>query len=360
MRIIYSITGEGRGHASRLLTLLPHLDAEFLILAGDDSYDYLTKNMRNGQALEHKILPVPTLKYAYNTARINQLRTLAYNIPKVFDFKTHGLNMMLGQPFSTATARVQKLVDDFKPDLIISDGDQFVNHVRRNAPLIAIDRYSKIAFCRFDIEAPRSYRWVRGVNAFTYRAMLGNPDYVIATSFYDAQPLTKYEKQVYSTGPIFRKAVLDAQPEEGEHVLVYATNPYIYTDVFLKALEGLERQVIVYGNRTEGSRGNVVFKHLDPVDFIEDVRTCNYCISTPGNMLLGELGYFQKRALLFETDSLEQQENILFASREGWAKGIDACAVSSEEIATSVEALTRPTGFRDHKQEILDRVNELV
>ncbi len=357
MRIVYGIPGEGRGHVTRMLTLIAEIDAEFLILAGNDSYHYIKHNLND--KFKHKTIQIPALKYSYKGGQVNLLKSVFSNLPKVIDFKSHYLNVKLGMMVNTETSRIQKVVDDFKPDLIISDSE-YVNHLRRDVPLVIIDNYSKIAFCEFDLKVSKSYMWKRNYNAKVYKSTVGNPDDIIATSFYNAPPLSAFKENVFSTGPIYRNDVLALEPSEGDHVIVYVTNPAIYVEKFLDALKGLDRRVFIYGHTKVGIEANLIFKTFNNIEFIKDLASCVYSITTPGSMLLSEILYFKKRGLLLKSKSLEQQENALFAEKMGFAQRIDANDISSEEIESTISCCKKPLGLEDHKFEILNRLQKFL
>lgn len=357
MKVAYGIMGEGRGHAARLLTIGPKLNADLLIFAGGDAYKYLSSIDLLVFGNNVEIIKIPSFGFRYKGSKISFLRTFLANFPKILDIKLHKLPFLKGGIIARNTQMIEERINDFNPSLIISDGEPFVSHVKRKVPLISFDRFAKIAFCESSVATTLSHRYRRFLSIRIHKQLLANPDYLIASSFYDAVPKKKMQKKLSSFGPVIRKEVLEEKSEEGDHVVVYATNPYIFTEAFYKTLHNLDRIVYCYGIRRESQSGNIIFCTTQPARFAEHIRTCAYVISTPGNMLLSELRYLKKRILLVKTDSLEQDENILYASKLGFGSKISFKKPLSKEIVENQVAKLRPSDLvLDHSDEIARKI----
>ena len=347
MKIAYGVNGEGRGHVTRLLSIVPKLDAEFMIFAGGDAHQHLTK--LKASLKQHQLIEIPTLRFSYKNGNINQFKSIQRNLPLAFDFKFGG----------RTTKKVEKTLEGFRPDLIISDSEQFINHSKRSAPLLSFDRFGKIAFCKTSIKMESYHKAQRSIHSRTYKILLGNPEHIITTSFYDAKPKKQYKNRVLSYGPILRKEILDTHGEDMDHIVVYATNPYIFNDHFFNELNKLGRQVFVYGSGRTGQHGNVTFCEIDPIPFIEHLRTSAFVISTPGNVLLSEIRHFKKKVLLFWTDPIEQRENALIAEYLGFAKRISSKTITAEEIEILVESLVPAEPIKDSIEEVVRQIESI-
>lgn len=357
MKVAYGIMGEGRGHAARLLTIGPKLGAELLIFAGGDAYKFLQSIDLTVFGEEVEVVEIPTFGFRYQGSKISFLKTPLANLPKLLDLKLHKIAFLKAGIVARNTQRIEDKINSFNPSLILSDGEPYVGHIRRKVPLISFDRFAKIAFCEPSVPMTRNHKFKRWVNISTYKQLLANPDYIITSSFYDAVPQKKMEQKVSSFGPIFRKEVLDEKSEEGNHVVVYATNPYIYTEAFFKTLHNIDRKVFCYGSGQEGQSVNITFCSLGPTHFAEHIRTCAYVISTPGNMLLSELRYLKKRVLLVKTDSLEQRENILYAAKLGFGSQISFEKVFSHwEVESQVKKLRPSDSVSDNADRIVEKI----
>ncbi len=357
MKIAYGIMGEGRGHAARLLTIGPRLQAELLIFAGGDAYDFLTRIDLSGFVQKVEIVKIPTFGFRYSGAKISFFKTLIANIPKYFDIKLHNTLFKKWGLFEKNTQFVEDRINLFQPNLIISDGEPYISHIKRKVQFISLDRFAKIAFCESSISSPISYRIKKALEVWTYKQLLAKPAYIITTSFYEVAPKKKMEKLMFAVGPIFREEVVAAKPSQGNHVVVYATNAYVYTKPFFKTLQNLSRKIYCYGSSQKGIRGNIEFCEFDTNQFTEHLTSCAYVISTAGNMLLSELRYLKKRALLFKTASLEQQENILYASKIGFARQIEFTrALSEKEVEKHLLYLHASDSTKDNSDLIVEKI----
>ena len=355
MKIAYSVMGEGRGHVARLISIAPLLDAELMIFAGGDAYKFL----RSYSLLEdqYKLVGIPTIKYTYGDGQIKFLRTVKNNLKHILDFKSYILlGYLYGFRNHSTTKLIEQKVNDFKPDLIVSDSEFFIQHIRRDVPLVSFDRYGKIAFCESSVNSSSLHQFQREVNNFSYRSMMGNVDNIITTSFYDAKPKKQYAEIVNSLGPIIRKEMHGVTPIEGDHVVVYATHKYIYTDRFLAELKKLKRKVYVYGSSLTGTSGNLEFCAIDPEAFIDHISTSAYIISTPGNMLLSEMGYLGKRMILLWTNPLEQRESALYGQKLGIGKIVDPESVTAQEIETKIGELNNSPRLKDCSREVANAI----
>lgn len=357
MKVAYGIMGEGRGHAARLLTIGPKLNAQLLIFAGGDAYKFLTGIDLTVFGNQVEIVQIPTFGYRYQGSRISVLRTALANLPKLLDLKLHKLPFLKAGIIAKNTQKVQDRINHFNPSLIISDGEPYVNHIKRKVPLISFDRFAKMVFCESSVAMNFSHKFKRSLSIGTYKQLLASPDYLITSSFYDAAPLKEMKGKLSSFGPIFRREILNEKPLEEDHVVVYATNPYIYTDTFFKTLHNLDRKIYCYGSAREGELENITFCALEPTQFADHIRTCCYVISTPGNMLLSELRYLKKRVLLVKTDSLEQRENILYAAKMGFGSQISFENVLSKSLVEEQVAKLVPSDtVHDSADEIANKI----
>src|SRR5271165_2822893 len=109
MRILYSVHGYGRGHATRALAVLPELSRRhtLLCLAGGDAYTAIWPDF--------PVVRIPMLSFAYvpGTGRVSKRRTLSRNLPAVLDL------VCRGPVFET----VRGIASEFGPDVIISDAE---------------------------------------------------------------------------------------------------------------------------------------------------------------------------------------------------------------------------------------------
>ncbi len=303
MRILYGVHGYGRGHATRALAVLPHLaDAhQLLILAGGDAWQTI--------APDYPVVRIPTLGFAYGTGagarRRSNWQTLRQNLPALFD-------LLAGGPTFQMICEVTR---DFAPDVVISDAEAWSHHVAAflKIPRISFDHIGIMAYCR-----PALARWDRleaVLDTTVYRLLMGRPDRVLVSSFFDAPPRRPGVRVV---GTLPREAVRRVVSRSGEHLLVYFNRGHdqLHQGV-VECFEELGCPVRIYGTPKRGRIGSLTFLPPSDLPFLEDLASCRAVISTAGNQLVGEALYLEKPVLVFPERCAEQRMNALAVERLG-------------------------------------------
>ncbi len=316
MRILYSVHGYGRGHASRALAVLPELSRRhtLLCLAGGDAYTAIWPDF--------PAVRIPMLSFAYvpGTGRVSKWQTLRRNLPAVLDL------VCRGPVFET----VRNIVREFGPDVIISDAEAWTHRVAAELkiPRISFDHIGLLAYCRPEVEWwDRAAAWF---NAACYRWLMGQPDRVIVSSFYPVQPRRLDVKVV---GTLLRKAVHELSPRRGDHLLAYFNQGKDQLlPAVLDALAGAGRPVRIYGSDRQGEQGSLTFLPLSNLPFLEDLASCRAVISTAGNQLIGEAIYLGKPVCVMPEACVEQRLNAAAVDRLGIGMRLSARQFSAERL----------------------------
>jgi len=300
VRILYGIFGYGRGHATRAMAVLPELRRrhDVVIVAGGDAFDALSPH--------HPVERIPTLRYEYGQGGRRSLsRTLGENLRHVGDIVLGG----------QAMRKLERVARDLRPDVVISDADPWTHTLaaRRRIPRISFDHFGILAYCRPPIAWSDRIRSMRDVLA--YRGLMGRPDRVIVSSFYDGGVR---EPRVRFVGPLLREEVLTSAPVRGEHLLAYFNRgDHQLTPPIEAALRALRIPVVIYGTTRTGSDGNVTFRAPSNRPFIEDLAGCRAVFSTAGNQLVGEAMWLGKPMLVMPEHTVEQRLNAAAVERIG-------------------------------------------
>jgi uncharacterized protein (TIGR00661 family) len=327
VRIAYGVFGYGRGHATRTAAVLPELTRrhELLIFAGGDAYDTLWS--------EYPVIRIPTLAYAYaKHARRSNLLTLRRNL-------WHVLDMLFRGP---AFQAMYKEMQDFRPDVVISDAEPWTHRVARRlgVPRIGFDHFGIMVHCRPQLPWGDRLRSRRDV--LVYRLLMGQPQRVIVSSFYAAPPR---RAGVCVVGPMLRDSVRHAQPTRGEHLLVYFNQgEHQFTPHVERALHEIDIPVLIYGTPRQGSDRKLAFRSPSNLPFLEDLASCRALISTAGNQLVGEAMHLGKPLLVTPEDCVEQRLNAAAVARLGIGMRVRHQDFSSGVIR---EFLAREVSFRD-------------
>lgn len=300
MRIVYGVHGYTRGHATRAASILTHLQQrhEVLILAGGDAYDAL--------APRFDVSRIPTLGFSYGPGgRLSKWETIRNNVPKLWDLFAGGPDF----------AEVAKAVRRFRPDVVISDAEAWTHRVAwaLRIPRIGFDHFGLMVYCNVPMAA--ADRMASLVDRTVYRTLMGAPEKVLISSFYDADPASR---DVGVVGPMLGDDVLALKPTLGAHLLVYLNmGIHQWTPRLERALAGCGLPVKVYGPGLGGTRGSIQLFAPSRDGFLADLASCRAVVSTAGNQLVGEAIYLAKPMLVMPEATVEQRMNAAAVKRMG-------------------------------------------
>jgi uncharacterized protein (TIGR00661 family) len=298
MRILYGVTGEGMGHATRSKVTCEHLIAsghEVKIVVSGRAHAFLAKSFPD--VVEIRGL---TIKYVDNA--MDRDGSVARNL--------------LAAP-SLLVANVQAYFDkvvDFHPDAVITDFDSFAYMFakRHDLPILSIDNQQIIARCKHPESVKRGaevdYQLTRGF----VKAKIPACDHYIITSFFQPPIRKKCQGDTTLVPPILRQVVLDAKKDAtlGKHVIVYQTSTS--DDRLIATLNRVEgEEFIVYGLRRNAVEGNCTIKDFDEEGFVRDLASAKAVVANGGLSLLGEAIYLGKP--IYSVPVRHQYEQVMNA-----------------------------------------------
>jgi len=325
VRIAYGVHGYGRGHATRVLALLPALAErnEVLAFAGGDAFEIL--------ASQFPVERIPYLAFDYRGSKVSRAATVASNAGLAWDLFTRG----------PRCREVEGRLAEFRPDVVVSDSEPLVLRAaaRIGVPRIGFDHVGVIAHCRPRV--PLRDRLQLAVDGALYRLLIGKVDRAAVSSFYEAPPRRAGVRHV---PPVLRERVLRARPFDGDHLLVYFNNgAHLYTSHVDAALQSLGHPVVVYGAGREGKEGNVVHKPIDEAGFVKDLASSLAVLATGGHQLISEAIFLGKPMLIAPESSAEQRLNAHQVEALGVGMKIHHSRISGPSISGF---LARRDGFR--------------
>jgi uncharacterized protein (TIGR00661 family) len=151
-------------------------------------------------------------------------------------------------------------------------------------------------------------------------------------SFY-APPLRPEYKAIIAP-PILRQGVLDLQPRDRGHALVYQSNSTHRGLLdFLKA--GTSRTCYIFGYQDrEGREENLVFRPKSEGEFLELLEGASYVVCGGGHTLMTEALYLGKPVLSLPIKAfVEQRFNALYIERLGYGMQADMFGLHAELLA---------------------------
>jgi uncharacterized protein (TIGR00661 family) len=305
MRILYGVVGEGMGHATRSSVILEHLTKQHdvHVVVSGRARDYLAQRFEN----VHKIWGL-TIQYEGNSVR--KLGTLLENVKGAV------------KGFPANIKAYFDLVDEFRPEVVVSDFESFsylyaTNHM---LPVISVDNMQIINRCRHEPALLAGHERDFELTKSIVKAKLpGCFHYLVATFFY---PEVRKDRTTLLPS-ILRPEILAAASEPGEHLLVYQTST---TNVeLMSALRHSGLPCRVYGVRrgikTDEVEQNLTFRPFSEAGFIEDLRTARAVVAGGGYTLMSEAVYLRKPVLSLPVQGqFEQTLNALYLQQLGYGR----------------------------------------
>jgi uncharacterized protein (TIGR00661 family) len=348
MRILYGVTGEGMGHATRSKVILEHLAGRghhVEVVVSGRAHGFLTRAFA-----ELPVHEVEGLAMVYRDNRVVKSKTAVGLLKKL---------SKIADNHSTMSA----IKERFRPGLVISDFESLSYYFAKSQglPILSIDNMQILNRCRLEVEIPDeekgSFRLAKGV---VKGKLPGCDHYLITTFFYP--PVRKKRTSLYP--PILRDAILDARAiaHRGPHVLVYQTSD-TFTDL-VPTLQAMPGTFVVYGLKRDEQLGNVTLKGFSEAGFVHDLATARAVIAGGGFSLMGEAVYLGKPTLAVPLKGqFEQTANALYLARLGYgeyhrelsADGIARFLQRGDEYAAALG------GYRqDGNRLILDAIDRLI
>ncbi len=304
--IIYSMCGEGRGHATRVQTIVEALlpKHRFILLAARDAYHQLYDRYQDNPLVSVRRLP--GLFFSYRGQRVDYGRSLLAAVPYLWR-----LRAMVGY--------VSKMIERDQPSLAITDFEPILPRAARKqgVPWISLDHQHFLSVSNFQ-DLPWRFRWrglfLRGSIPLFYSGQAGEA----VSSFFHLPPRPGTES-ILRIGVLLRQLVLDFAlhpPAPAGHILVYIRRHA--PDSLWRTLERSGRPSIVYGCGDRPSAGSIQFKRIADFEFVRDLAAAECLISTAGNQLVGEAIHLNKPILAIPEDgNFEQDMNAWLVEKSG-------------------------------------------
>ncbi len=298
-RIIYGVHGTLHGHAMRALTIARHFsEHDFLFVTHDRGAAVL--------APEFPVVEIPGPLTIYQNHRVATLPTVLHTLRQL-------------STRSSRLRRVRELIEDFQPDVAMSDYDYLVARTcqQLGLPCLSVDHQHIITFCRHPL--PWRLRLPYWQLDLVIRHMFSQASHYLVISFF--RPPLRPGVRARLAPPLLRESVLTRRPREGGHVLVYQSiSPF---PDFFAFLQSLPHQVLVYGFHRNRREGNLTFKENSETGFLDDLAACRYVICAGSHTLTSEALYYGKPILSIPFQgAFEQDLNVFYLERLGYGRGL--------------------------------------
>lgn len=306
--IVYSMSGEGRGHATRVQTVVEMLlpQHRFILLAARDAYHHLYERYEHHPLVSVRRLP--GLFFAYRGSRVDYAKSVTCALPYLYRL-------------SSLVRYVRKMLERDKPVLAITDFEPLLPRaaMQLGIPVISLDHQHFLSSSDFR-SLPWRFRWkawfLRLSIPLFYRGHVGEA----VSSFHHLAPRPGTEHNA-RLGVLLRPTIREheSMKEINSHLLVYIRKHA--PESLWSALERAGKPSIVYGLGIRPPRIGVEFKSISDREFAKDLATAECLITTAGNQLVGEAFHLGKPVLAIPEDgNFEQELNgwLVKQSGGGW------------------------------------------
>lgn len=329
--ILYSVMGEGRGHAARARAMVEQLRGKhrLILLTSHDALAFLRNSYADDPEIE--VHEIPGLKFHYSGTELDNIKTIRKGL-QFWISRGHNVRKLLPK------------LREWQPDLVVCDFEPLtpIAAQRLGIPVLSLDHQHFLSTYDLSSLPLRLQRWAWAMSWTIWAFGLRQTDTVVS-AFY--KPALKPRCQdITQVGPLLRPAVRAKVPVVGEHLLSYlrrVTPPEV-----LDVLADSPLPVRVYGLGEREPRGAITFHKIDETTFLDDLATCNAVVAAAGNQLLGEALYFGKPCLaLPEKNHYEQSINAHFLEQLG---GGEWCHLGEVKPATLSDFLDQKETYRQN------------
>jgi uncharacterized protein (TIGR00661 family) len=347
-RIVISLCGEGRGHATRVATLVGHLEAgnEIVVYTSADAYEFLSQRFADGHP-RVRVVEIPGIVFRYTGGRLDVMRSIAAGL----DYQSRQLGPLVDRLIGEVEAfQADLAITDFEPALPRAAG-------RLQIPLVSVDHQHFLLAYELDA-LPWSLQWNAWVMGHAVWMYVSEAADTVVSAFF-RPPLRRGWEHVVQVGPLLRSEITSAEPRDGGYVLSYLRRHTPFEVVSMLADCGLP--VKVYGLGDRGSIGSVTFHDVDEQRFIDDLAGCRALIAAAGNQLIGEALHLGKPALVLpERAHAEQLMNSHFLAAMGCGDFVPLEQVTAARVRAFLDGLGRHAPLLDRVRGRMDGTPDVL
>lgn len=304
-KIAISLCGEGRGHATRIATLVERLerDHEILIFTSADALEFLARRFPADDS-SVRLVEIPGIVFQYSGGRLDVPRSIAAGL----DYQARQVGPLVD--------RMIRELEAFNADLAVTDFEPALPRAaaRQQIPLVSVDHQHFLL--AYDLGSlPLSLRWQAWFMSHAVWMYVSDATDTVVSAFF-RPPLRRGWEHVVQTGPLLRREIVRAEPRDEGFVLSYLRRHTPFEA--MTALADCGMPVKVYGLGHREHVGNISFHAIDERRFIEDLAACRCMVSAAGNQLIGEALHLGKPMLVLpERAHAEQLMNSHFLAGMG-------------------------------------------
>ena len=322
--ILYALSGQGRGHTSRVTAVsdaLRRRGHDVVFCCGGTAREIL-------EARGEAVVPVPALRQVMRDNEVRLAQTVACNVPHI---------LRAPSILNALTERIELL----GPDLVITDFEAFAPRAaaRAGVPVLSFNHQQVVTEMQYDL--PRRYRLMAAVTSGAIRLIAPRrPEHVLVSSFFYGN--LKRPERTTLVPPIIRPEVQQLAPREGDKVVVYYNQTEGAQHV-IRALSEVDASFVLYNFGAPPEGGvfkNLTFKKPCMDGFARDLAESRAVICTAGFTLISESLYLRKPLLVVPNRGIfEQTLNAIFLERNGMGEAVIERPLQASDVQQFLEKI---------------------
>jgi uncharacterized protein (TIGR00661 family) len=320
-RIIYALSGQGRGHSSRVIAMTEALRRrghEVVFCCGGTAFEILSTR---GET----VIEVPALVHGMNGDRVSVLATLRKNAALLFAQRR-------------VISDLAAALIDQHADLLITDFEAFAPRAADSIglPVVSFNHQQVVTETTYSLPARYAVDRLTASLAINLVAPK-HPRHVVISSFFF--PPVKYPQRTTLIHPVIRDEVKHVATSWGDHFVVYVTEKCAARRI-IEVLAHIDASFLLYNIEpaNENHCSHLVFKKTGGPSFLADLASCRGVIATAGFTLMSESLFLGKPLLVLPSPgSFEQTINAFFLRKSGWGDAV----IDRPLQTTDVHALMR-------------------
>ncbi|MBL4883071.1 MAG: hypothetical protein JKY95_00870 [Planctomycetaceae bacterium] len=304
-KIFMSMSGEGRGHATRIRSIVERIrhKHQVTLFAPGDAYQFLASNYADSNDV--RLVEIQGMKFHYVKRRLHLMKT----ITEGFRYRFLVLNRLVNQ--------LEQEIREHKPDVILTDFEPGLPRAAYRCGLPYLSLTHQHFLLAYDLSIlPARLRFSAKMMGLAVRLHYSHQQVTMISSFFKSELRDHWKEHAISVGPMIRPEVRNQETCEENYLL-----SYLRKNTPQRVVEELSHSPVpvkVYGLGEQPPLGNITFHEIDPVQFVNDMTNCLGVVSAAGNQLLGECMYLGKPVLaLPEKMHHEQLINSYFLRHMG-------------------------------------------
>ena len=323
--LVFSLSGEGRGHATRVRALVEELRQrhDITVLAPGDAFDFLAPLYASGYV---RVREIPGLRFHYDARR------------RVDGWQTAVGAARYARALPELVTEIGRWLDADPPDLVVTDFEPALPRAarRRGIPFVSVTHQHFLL--TYDLSGlPPALRFHAAIMRCVVRAYYSGQQHSVVSSFY-LPPLRRGCRNVSQVGVMLRPGLRQALPSRGDYLVAYLRR-FAGSNV-LAALALTGRPVRIYGLGERPAEGRMTFHAVEEERFIEDLAGCAALVATAGNQLVGEALFLGKPCFVMpEGRNYEQFINAHFLAQTGAGTWMEMERVTWEALRGFVRRL---------------------